>query len=130
MSFSSILGRKPSSSNVLVLAQEQVLEGDLEGVVAEGIAGGVDGAVDVAEPVQCAPQCFWDAVVAECVDKDHDVVRRPCDDKSNHDSHDGARHFFFPASTDPPSPLFQNLHPHITIRNLRDERRRRYRFPR
>lgn len=37
-----------STTNVLVLTQEQVLEGVLEGGVAEGVAGGVDGAVDVA----------------------------------------------------------------------------------
>lgn len=61
ISFSSSSHRRSSSPNVLVLAEEQVLEGVLEGGVAEGVAGGVDGAVDVAEPVADGPQCFRDA---------------------------------------------------------------------
>lgn len=88
----------PSSccTYVLVLAQKQVLEGVLEGGIAEGIAGGVDGAVDVAEPVANGPEGVWDADGTEGVDQDHHVVGCPCDNKSNQDGHDGARHLFLP----------------------------------
>ena len=95
----------PCCTYVLVLAQKQVLEGVFEGDVAEGVAGRVDGAVDVAEPVADGPQGVWDADGAEGVDQDHHVVRRPRDDKSNQDGHDGARHLLFPGRNALPFPL-------------------------
>ncbi len=95
----------PCCTYVLVLAQKQVLEGVFEGGVAQGVAGRVDGAVDVAEPVADGPEGVWDADGAEGVDQDHHVVRRPCDDKSNQDGHDGACHLFLPGRNALPLPL-------------------------
>lgn len=99
--------RAPSSrcTYVLVLAQQQVLEGVFEGDVAQGVAGRVDGAVDVAEPVADGPQGVRDADGAEGVDQDHHVVGRPCNDESNQDGHDSARHLFLPRRNALPFPL-------------------------
>lgn len=81
---------------VLVLTQKQVLEGVFKGGVAESVASRVNGAVDVAEPVTDGPEGIRDADGAEGVDQDHHIIRRPSDNKSNQDGHDGARHLLFP----------------------------------
>lgn len=77
-----------SGADVLVLAQQEVAEGLLEGGVAEGIASRVDGGVDVAEPVADGPHRVRDAGLAEGGDKDHDVVGGPRDDESQQDGKD------------------------------------------
>lgn len=99
MSFSQCVSVPPASPRhayVLVLTQEQVLEGVLEGGVAQGVAGRVDGAVDVAEPVADGPQRVWDAGGAKGVDQHHHVVRRPGDHEGHQDGHDGARDLLLP----------------------------------
>lgn len=104
-----------SSSNVLVLTQEKVLEGVLEGGVAEGVAGGVDRAVDVAEPVANGPKGVWDADGAEGVDQDHHVVRRPRGHEGHEDGHDGARHFPLSGGVAFPLPLCNHTFTHSAL---------------
>lgn len=118
-----------SPTNVLVLAQKQVLEGVLEGGVAEGVAGGVDGAVEVAEPVADGPERAGDADGAECGDEHHHVVRRPRGNKSYQDGHDGARHFPLSGGVSSSSPLCYNSFSHCTLCYLNIESSRRKRLP-
>lgn len=119
----------PSSpTDVLVLAQKQVLEGVLEGGVAEGVAGRVDGAVDVAEPVADGPQRVGDAGGAERGDEHHHVVRRPRGNKSNQDGHDGARHFSLSGRVSSSSPLCHHSLGHCTLCHLKVESSRRNRL--
>jgi len=117
-----------SCTNVLVLAQKQVLEGVFEGGVAEGVAGRVDGTVDVAEPVADGPEGVGDTGGAEGVDQDHHVVRRPCGNKSNQDCHDGARHFSLPGRIAFLSPLRHNILTDSTLCYLENEKRGRGRI--
>jgi len=54
-----------SGTDVLVLAQQQVLEGLLEGGVAQCVADRVDGGVDVAQPVADGPHRVGHTGLAE-----------------------------------------------------------------
>ena len=107
----------PGSTDVPILAQQQLSERVLEGCIAERVACRVDGAVDVAQPVADGPQIGGDAGRAESVDQHHHVVGRPCGHKRHQDGHDGASHLLLPGRCPP----LLNLPVRPLIRYLKEE---------
>lgn len=75
-----------SFSPLLIPATHQDhFKGGAEGLVAQSVTHGVHRAVDIAQPVTYVPQGLWNAVLAEGVHQDHDVVGGPRDDEGKQD---------------------------------------------